>query len=1089
MKKKQREISGPRTKRCFLIIPEAITRRNLEFSALSNGINVNLFEIETLQSLANRVLEQSGKHGSDVLARDELEALIIDTTVSMITEGIHSDLLQGLQLQDKDTLDIFTREFIWYLRSTNDTELHNEITEIAVSTKDAFAREVSLSFLDVFKIMRSRLEVSAKRVYGDQIFLTRYDLFRNATDLIESSERLDFKEVEIGIAALPIFDAAALRFLTALSARFNCTITLFCANRVYGNVAKRLRAAGIDFTEGSSGNTISPLCPNSASVMNVIQDDPPELVALPDKRREVLLLAERISDLLKQGVQPFEILVAARDTGKYLPFISDIFPAFGIPYHVQTKHAIALLSEAQLVSSVLELLSKVSTDSEIDWNTLTDPVRLGFCIAGKKGWPMSSRAFVYLEEELASVQAGHKKALKFFEWVAEISSLGWEDPRNRLLEFTEWVTKHSQQPRTALDGTTLIRKLLHTYMRQQSVWRRKSLDPRVTNPARFQLTEWHPTENARRVIGKIRDLNRYLAFHTTLRGSSAVTWEVILAAYISTVLTSNYRIPNQDIQSIRFVDVGTSWFLHSEYLFILGLASEEFPRKSPEGRFLHQELRKEIAKIKKGRAAFLYIIGPSTDYDREFDYLQTALMIPSKHLVCTTSYLDEGGHKKEWSPFVEHLAALEKRVLPDQWLPCKETDWKKQVDQYPPWIKWRLFSFHQHRAVLPSSLDKVSDAELKVLAEFIHPSNYVDGIQPRIERYLRPPSSVRISGKEECFTVLPLHDICGEPFRTSEMDLHSLCPLQFYFYQFLFVWDVGKIDRGKIPPISTRRSHWKFGLLPRRLSYYYPNSETEEAIESVLAGITDRQKSLSRLSSEELTKTLSGLLNSFDLLKLQAHVEAERTLVVQEIGDRISRNWSWVAGGNAATVNNEEGESVKVVLPSHRLDKLRESSLVIVYVNYSGQIENIAYENQVRAGRSYPQPVSDPLLDYRIATLLVHYSKNLKLRLAGGLYASLYENDRHGYYHQQWITQHKGPTGYREELAMPLPDNTNSLRQVFDQSAWRRRIDEFATAIIQRGLAMRPSESGVTYEATPSPETCGQCVYSKLCQIPRANGW
>ncbi len=237
-------------------------------------------------------------------------------------------------------------------------------------------------------------------------------------------------------------------------------------------------------------------------------------------------------------------------------------------------------------------------------------------------------------------------------------------------------------------------------------------------------------------------------------------------------------------------------------------------------------------------------------------------------------------------------------------------------------------------------------------------------------------------------------------------------------------------------------------------------------------------------NSRELRESLTSLLSSFDLTRFEPVVNDEFCLVRQETRDNISRDWKYVPSGlrMQLTLENEE---VDVILPSHRVDTLQGCKLIVSHVNFSHQLRRI-YNGKERIGRNYRLlDVRDPLPDYRLPILVSHYAS--KEKVAGGVYIEFFEGTRRGYYHQPWLSKHKGRPGYGEELRVPYHRYSESRRQVLTNLEWNKWLRQVKVAISQRVEQLLPAPDAA-FIASPSADVCGRCVYDNLCQIQTAGG-
>ena len=271
---------------------------------------------------------------------------------------------------------------------------------------------------------------------------------------------------------------------------------------------------------------------------------------------------------------------------------------------------------------------------------------------------------------------------------------------------------------------------------------------------------------------------------------------------------------------------------------------------------------------------------------------------------------------------------------------------------------------------------------------------------------------------ETWFTKCTIGSIVGPPFRTHEMDLHALCPFQWYFYQFLFIWDGDNgIDRDTIP-VYFKQGHWRFGKLPHRLSYIYPSSATNSKLQSVINNLPDRQKDLAKFSTQTvLEEELRKILPSpYELAQLESTFIDEWGLVNQERRDNIkNRQWSWKEGNLPVELLGNNGFSASIVLPPHRIDTLQFNKLfIIAYVNFSSQVMSRNSKILYSRENGTLEDATDPLTDYRIPVLLTYYLT--QHNVAAATYIELFNGKRLGYYNEGDLPKHKGRQGYQQEL-------------------------------------------------------------------------
>jgi hypothetical protein len=313
------------------------------------------------------------------------------------------------------------------------------------------------------------------------------------------------------------------------------------------------------------------------------------------------------------------------------------------------------------------------------------------------------------------------------------------------------------------------------------------------------------------------------------------------------------------------------------------------------------------------------------------------------------------------------------------------------------------------------------------------------------------------------------------------LDLHAFCPFQLYFYQFLYLWDGNTIDRDTIPTYYST-GHWRFGKLPRRLSYLYPSSNTNEAIEKILSTFPDRQNDLQKATSEtDLENKLGSVLSNYEMIQLSKTIEDERALVLQELKDNIkTRQWRWIKEKDPIQL---PGINASFILPPHRIDTLQfNKQFIVAYVTFSGQLNGRHSRIMYLREKADLENAFDPLSDYRLPILLTYYLT--KSNVAAAIYVELFGGKRMGYYNEGDLPKHKGRVGYQQELEMP-PLSNESKGQVLKPLEWSKRITQFKKAIEERAAKMSVKNNVLSFRAKPSSEACGACVYNNLCQIQR----
>lgn len=1070
-------------KKFLIILPDDIAIKNLTRALSTHRLSFRNIIITTFDSLAERILDPERKRITRLLDEHVLTQLMIQTIQTMSSGPLTE--LKAMPLDELTTQEALMDELNEYFRATDAGTFSDKMLETAKNVADPFAMASSTYLVESFNLIEKGITAEVESI-GDNVYFSRGHLIKRAREALESSWPPLLEVDEVLISNISVFDASVLKLIEQIDnlgkkAIDSFKIRIFLGIGTYRLLVDRLTKARIPFEEEKT-----EVIDSEAKCLNNFSNADLRFIAAPERRREIIFVANKIKDLLVKGVHPSEILLVARNCGSYLNLVSEIFPAYGIAYHVQTRRPYAHLPPYRFLKATTELIVAAQLKA-INWDHITDPLRLGFCLPHGKGhWPVQPREFIYLEETLSRIQSKNKDtAMSLQEWQIKISSeLRFPPSKAIAQDFLQWVTDQlADPPNEPREARYLLGELLDQFMFRASVWIRKTHSMRIENPERFKINEIHPTYYASRIKSNLYQFESYLNDSTKLLHQT-LNWQLIDKALGLVLGKETYGLPRQDVSSVAMIDAANASFLETKYLFIMGLRADEFPRRCPKGIFLPEELRNSLVPVKEGETAYLYLRNSLNDYANECDIFENALRTNPKEITFLMPYHDEKNHVLAWSPFVDKIKSEKNsvRILPNEWLPpVIDDDWKKTAISQPPWIRHRLHCFNTYRA-FPNLKPKIDDEGLEKISSTIDPTFYHTHLQDRIKRYIDPPYEIEVYSNEECFTDCSLEKIFGTPLRAHEMDLHALCPLQLYFYQILFLWDGSDgIDRDTIP-VYYKTGHWRFGKLPRRLSYIYPSTFTNQKIKSLINSLPNRQKDLTQFSSEiELQNHLKKIISPFDFAQLGTTIVNERALVLQEQKDNIkNREWNWIE--DKTPIQIEGIDNTSFILPPHRLDILQFNKKFIVnYVNFSNQVNSRNSKLIFDRTKGEFENATDPLRDYRLPLLLTHYLT--KGTVAAAIYIELFNEKRYGYYNEGDIGKHKGRQGYQQELKMP-PNSQESKNQILKPLEWSKLVKQFRAAVGERAKKMAIENGKISFKASPSTR-CSQCAYNNLCQIPR----
>ena len=994
------------------------------------------------------------------------------------TQGPPLSFLKGFHLKILIPKRALADEFNEFLRATDAGELSDFLLEKARNLKDSFARSESTQVIEAFIKLENTLAEKAKEEI-EKVYVSRLHVLRNARQLLATSWAPNLEVNQVLISNISFFDASTLRLINEIERvgsqqDINFKIIIFTGEGTYNQLLERINKTKTFSVEQQ------PESKNSLEKLEeYFRTGSLEFISFPERRREVEGVAIRTRKLLQEGVHPSKILLVAKDCGKYLSLVTQIFPAYGISYSVQTRRPYAHLPPYRFVKATLELI--VAAESgRVHWNQITDPLRLGFCLPyGRRIWPIQPKQFIALEDCLSRAQRT-QGPLSLPEWQAVASTRVYDwYAKEQLLDFLAWIDHQvNNVPKDPIEARYLIAELLEHYMLKESTWIRKAQSLASFDEARFKLLGFHPTHFASKIRASLKQVEDNLKDCIDILNQK-MSWGLVNSSFGIVFGSETYGLPRQDLSSVRIVDAGNSEFLSAEHVFILGMRADEFPRACPKGIFIPDELRDSTAVPNDGEDAFLILRNRSNNYATELDYLESILRSVPKAITCSMPYHDEKNHVIDWSSFIDKFdpANHQSKHLPNEWLPTfNGKNWTEFIKACPPWVRQRLYCYHSFVDISEFPMDQNG---LSAIASSLDSAFFETHLSSRIQQYRSPPLSVEVSSDEPWFSKCSLEAIIGSPFRVNELDLHGTCPMQFYLYQFLYLWDGPTgIERDTLPE-NYKGGNYRFGRLPRKLLSSYPSAKTDEALRRLVAAFPDRQHDFSQFSDvNDLINKLTTILDDFEAMQMSSSVIDEFFLVRQERLDNIARQWSW---GPENALKLTELPNVEIILPSHRVDALQRCKLIVVYVNYSQQLLNrntpLVYSKQ----RGKMPPIRSPLRDYRVPVLLTYYQSFI----AGAVYVELFDGIRRGYYNLPFLTKHKGRQSYQQELKMPI-STLETSKQLLNPEEWKCLIDSFKQAIIDQVNEMKIKNGKALFAARSSEVNCSRCIYDTLCQIPRS---
>jgi hypothetical protein len=1017
----------------LVILPSNIVVTNFERRACKEGLPLNQLDVMTFETVAHGIVKDAFGLRQKIMDSQMLLHYLLEIISKHQALSVFSDLPLG----DRDTLEVIVNEYDDYLRCSNIGRIHNEMKLAADNLASQYAKQRALDRIEAFSLLNRELQALVPR--GQ--FQTRNHLIEAATSHLQNAKSIISKYQEVVIAGVTVFDAMVYNLIKAIDSHLqpDSEVHIFVKRGLLSSISTKF------------GNPVTP--PNEEVIPTSLHPSTVTKNEVPDRRREVMLIAKEIRKRIKAGVEPSGILIVANTSGTYLPLMKDIFPAFGIPFFVQTRRPYVYQYQYRMLQAFIELVSFVESNRIITWQNLVSPLRLGFCDKSSPlEWPIDGKTLLYLEERLSWKESDSNSGLTYNDWKNYVTSFKWKKSKSYMQVLFDSVdylsTITNLDPKMA---TSEIKKIWASFVYTMALWVSDWRDPRLDEQSRFQLLWKHPTSFENRITNNLDALETYLEE----THPASISWADYLNGFSDVVISGSYGIQEADLGGVSFVDAGNTWFRKAKLVFLLGMKSEEFPRKTPRGTILSDQYREAIEEHSQ-TIPEMYVRTAQNDYENEWDKFLSVLSTVESELLLTMPYLDERGHSEEWSSFAEELSGTIDRIPPDEWLPPRSVI-ANEVKEQPIWVRWQLYSYHFNRAPLTTE-PSLSKKEMRSITAVIEPSFYEDRISPRIDRYTSPPETIIVEASEPWFVGGFLDDLVGPPYRVHELDLHGSCPFIFYFYQFLYNLFGDDYRRDIIPPTS-RKARWRYGPLPIPLRDVHLDDWTDNALCDIINNQYSQRDQILTLSAQTFITDLRKNTPRKRGYRLAPSFQLEYEIISQE--QNMQREWKWVQGGQVITIVHNN-KSIDIVLPSHRIDTLAGPTLVSCYVRTDRVIGNLLWN---KSDLTSPKAANLTMLEHLLPVVTYYYETLQNEDLAGAFLIEAEGQKRDGYFAMNWQSRHR--------------ESVSRYRRFRDRD-WSRMASAFQASVVNRASSMTP-DPDITYAATRND--CFRCVYRTLCLL------
>lgn len=1092
---------------------------NLQRRLADNGIPIaETTSFGTIENIARELLKSHHGREPSLLGNRVLNRVvegILTDAVESDDDGPISEFVGELSLTD-DLVEKIQRELEDYFICTDSGRDHDEAAALLGDVDDPFGRHRSKITLDGFEALHEELQERMTDL-PNWFYLTRSHLVTAAREHVSAWNEVYPNRSWLAMGSINVLDNPTLRLFAALDNVDNGPdLKFFFGAGSESRLIGRLERAGVS-VETHGERSMSASGANrlfeTATGKSIATEfgDSVSLLEAPDRRREVVNLAESIRELLANGVASDEILIIAEDLEDYRSIITDVFHTHEIPFDIETRTPIAHTVAYRFCKSTLELINPEDTNPA--YTDLIDPLRLGFCHPGQSNsdtWPLDDRQFLRIEQRLSSIQADLGE-MPLSEWKTKIDQLAETETISsdwqHVSSFLAWVEEIREEPPvTGTDVKSLLDTLLDAHLYQTAADPVRSSPGPGVDTTRNDTNTAHQTYAGTDLRRRTSTVSIYFDRATQLLDSTA-GWSLANRAMSDALGSRDIGYPHADANGLRFVEAENAYYRDAENVFVLGVSAGEFPTEHENKAFLHDTFRKTVEEsaaqaAPKTPQTYLYLPTKEIQYEQGLNRYETALSTVSDSVHLSMHYLNSENDPVSWSPFVDLLPhdadedPWVTRLPVGAWLPRKQHSgerWGTVWDRVPERDRLRAYTYYT--TVSGTGPAPILDrAEIQELAIRIQGDALKTNIKPKQERYLNPPRKIKVDADEPGFDTGPaLEELAGSPFRPHEVDLFSQCQLRYYFYQHYFVNDGEEPDRTVKPNPAEFSGDHRYETLPEIIRRHQTTRGFRDRLEKLIADLLPNRRSLVDEFStmgELISWAQDNNLDSDVRLDrgLLQNLVFERRLVEAEIESDTDpvRDWEWTE----ETEHSIRGTSILV--PGHRRDQT-ETGYVPVY--YTGEAD--AARQAVKAcwngsggSRSFRCEdvcetcddvedcgyASKQLFDHRI-----HFATATTRNTEGVVF--------HDRGHSAPDSRHGIVTDAFDPYFVSATDLQIGLERMASPS-WSNIETTWISELSHHLSEMKP-ESETTYRVDQSyidTGGCEGCSYRELCQVPLQNG-
>lgn len=858
-----------------MLLPDRISIDNVKerMAELNESAQIQKIDFMTFEQLARRIVESAYSH-PEIMETEIRRLIVVESLKEMASSGnIIANNLWNLVKdsstpENEEAIKSIDTEFDDFLRCAYPPQLElasdeyfSEMEKISDKVHGSFYQKTAKDALEFYYLLENKARSKIDDLGLANYYLSRTHIVGKAVETLKQDNKL-IKKInpdvcKFWVSAVSVFDVSILELLNQVN-NAGIPIRINTGSMTAERLKLRLK----------KGWNIK-----SKKIEGTDLDGQIAKIELPDMKRETeYVVADIAKRITEKSVSPKDVVLFARDSSQYMPYLESILGDYGLSGHVQTRRSVALTPAFRLAASILNLMALIEMKKGIKASDITDPLRLGFT-PGRRLKPLNDSTFLYLESRVGLT--GGEREFSWAEWKMKLARI----KSGELDDFVKWINS-----RVGVPSSEVLRAVLYKFGMGSSNWKNSFKPSNGFNNDRSDLTKEHITSHANRIISDLYRVQRFAEISKDLGGIGKVTWLDIVRAFYSIAGSETYGIPNRDLNAVRVIDAGNSHFINGKVRYILGLKSKGFPRKSPSGILLSDEYRKQVNE----EYGPLYLRAPDTDFENEHDFFDAAFGSDSiEERVFTMPYLDDRGHKEEWSVFTHDFDVVPKHIGASKFIINDSQDFSP------------ISSLRASSLIAKNCESTKKDYKKIVNPEF---TNIVDNeIYPRISHFedviLNPNYIIdNIDLADESYLKDFIHDVKKGRIPAHEINLYDECSLMYYFYKYLYCMGPYSKNQneGSRKFVPEWKSDFKLGQIPLPLRRKHISTKAE----SLLSNILSKNKSSMDLKTNEI--------------KISSEIDAEKNidfhskrLLKSIVSYLIDENYSSIVFNEAADAGGE----------------------------------------------------------------------------------------------------------------------------------------------------------------------------------------